>query len=678
MANYNRGFFSNPNSNNNNNNSDYQVKQKQSSYSPTYTSQGSKSGGRSADFGGGVQTTSTTTSTTTKKVTTTTTTVAPVYSSVLFLGNTASNYTYFIYGGDGVQTTTFDTGVSTSAYGNYNIYTIQDSGYMFVFNGSGVDILQFVDAHGNLIQQVTVSNNNSNYNTLQCVYNYYYYTDGSDIVLYYFDGINVYSYRFTGANSLSLGSYYNDMMDKGFILSATVGSTTTWYCADGLGNINQLFVEETGYSYYPETYNKGGGIYNENEKGNFIVSVVYNNNTQYYDRVDIFSKTGSILQSVSLSSLNINDHNDYFFSQNYFSSLLRISNGGYYIIYYNGNQNRLLTKTIDSIYDNYDWTGVDGVQTYIFYQNSASHNNGFYYSDYLSYLSIYPDDTSISDLTTLNNGTANIGIYFSGETTNDYCSLTLDEEGYLHHLNISKSGNTDIPTNVLVSDISYIEYWYITKVIAEAIYTGTASTYITYGVTGSIINSEVVSSNSGAVLYGYGDMVFSVFDNNDHVRYYSNTGNNYQLTRLNQSYNNIRTFNYDNYYFVGELLLWDSNSYNARFLDTSNLYDNIDMSFLSGSVYSDIELCEDFINVVYIDSGHNSYIRVYDTNGSIIQSISVGQFSSGGLDWSSRNLAVYHFYDGINNYYYLVSKNSYVTTIDPADYFINNYYWWDY
>jgi hypothetical protein len=675
----NRGFFSNPNADNSVNNPNVQIKKKKASH--ISTAQNTRGlGGISSNTGVTIASTTTTTTLSTSTTTTTTTATVVFYPSVLFIGATSSNYTYFVYGGDGVATRTFDTGVSTSGY-SYSIYPVQDSGYMLLFVGSELNILQFIDSYGNIIQQSTLSNTGSNWNTLSMLYSYYYYTSGSDIIFYYFDGTNVYTYVFTGASSLSIGSYYDHTMDKGFVIRATVGSTTTWYCADGLGNMNQLFVEQSGYGYYLETYNYGPGIYNENEVGNFIVNNVYNTNTEYYDRIEILSKTGTVIKSISISNLNIDSYEDQFLGYNLYSVIYFMSSGGYYIVYYDGNRNVILTKTISNVYNNFNWSDWDGVITYYLYDATGGYyNNYFSYYNYLSFLPIYIGDSSISNPTPINSGSNTIGVQYSyNSITNNYTVLFLEEGGYLHQLILSKNGNTDTTLNIQASDLtSYIGGGSTTKVAFDLIST-TASTFITYGVTGSVVNYTQIDSDGVSYAYvGYGDMTLLIYDYNNNVSYHSNAGNNYQITADDFVYNDYYNINYDNFYYIGNFLSFDSDTYNARYIDTASVYNNISMSFLGSSISHDIGLCDDFIIVVYSDSGTNWYIKTYDFNGNILQSISVGYFGfGGGIDWRSLNLAVCYFYDGSNYTYYLISKNSYTITIN-GDYHINNYYWWDY
>lgn len=481
-----------------------------------------------------------------------------------------STYQYFVFGDtmSGVK----DSGISISNIGPSNVNSI-NSGWAILFqnNNDSTYIWQFINSVGNILLNLNCGNDFNNYNFTFNYYIFCYYS-GSDLIIYYFDGINYFHNTFVNSTLNSIGSNYNQTLDKGFVAFISSGGITGLYYLNN-GTATHIFNKDPNYTYSVQTYWNLPYSW-----ANYIVSVVHNTNTGYYDSIDFFSKTGTLLQSVSLIGQNIIGYDTQFFGVNKFSILLNGGGNGYSFVYYDGTTNTLLTKSVSSNYTWIDWNETDESIFYILAEGSPYNSS----RSYLAFLPIFDGDTSISDPIIINNGSVNTIMLRSSVVSNDYLLFPANiDDGKIYQAVVTKSGVTYNDTGLLITNLSgidsYIAYHLKNYSFCAYLYhqSFTASSnlvFITNGPTGSISQSLTLPNSDNSINYSWSTgLNFAIIDFKNDVAYYLNSTTNNQFVMLNESYTNIIFGNSYLSFIEDGFLLYDKAKNNFRLMSSTKV-----------------------------------------------------------------------------------------------------------
>jgi hypothetical protein len=575
---------------------------------------------------------------------------------------TGITYTYYILNNDGTLSNIIDTGVSTSNFSTPNIDEFNGSYFIQFYDGNNY-VNKFINKSGNMVNSITTtdpgildglgdSSNDININ-INLLYFYWYYVDGSDTIFYYSDGDSFYNYTFTNSTIDQLGSYFDNCMDKGFVVRTLSEGVYYWYSLDGLGNVNLIVTEDPNYQYQV-----GTSHYTKYWNANFIVNIVFSNLTGYYDRIDFIDKSGSILHTVSLTSYQ--NYNAFFASHNKFAANFYDSSSNFLFVYYNSNTDSLLTKTLSDVnYQNliYDWS--DNTVVFYLYGNGSIYSN-----DYLEFIDIKDDDTNINDPVVINNGSQSLVLQDFFKVTSDFIMVPVISGSYSNLMQFTytrDNGSNLNDTGIPLYEFNYVFYSYEFNNQTISVYQipGSNVLMINSGVTASI--SQVIylnSFNTDSAGWDYPtnpDLLFLVRDYTNQITYYLNSTTNKQLVATTKFFNNYNSYN-------SEFLLVDLQY--IKLIDATTIGSDIDVTnLISGYQFPTYPVVNSgYVLELYND--FNSHILFIGPDATLINKFtitsdySINQLLDSSSEWckyicfsyQNGNDTILYYFDGVSIY----------------------------
>ena len=574
-----------------------------------------------------------------------------------------------------------DLGYDNGDWNVNNVYPFTNSGYaIYLVTGDGDEASIYLDFSGQIIGEYSAYTEDRNYNMLGG--KFAYYLDRDNGVFNYSDGKTFKQIDFND-NSFEIDNTYDGNIKDGFIVRRTNGnfSTLTLFSME---SETILYTWDNSYTNSLTSF--------EYQNSNFVTILNYTID-DYYTFFNIYSSTGSILQSVNLNQVTAYTNNDVsFFGDNKMTIIFYNNSDSAvpFLIYtYDGNTNTLISTTHDKV--NYpSWStrydGLYGTNDYfpsqdihIWFYNQTDTSDSFIINDYFDVLSYFSGDTEYREVYVVNND-GGINVSDSDYLGSSHMLFLDDDSGFLKLLTITSddySTNTIMPFGQLYD--KYFNTWWVGDTFLFSVNTGVnIGTIYIYDALGNQLDYKLFY-DSYSITDNYGVVYVILNPNSSPQPYYFNTKN---LQFLPIEYYDNR-YTSDDYYDStfkrdGNILLvrYDGPVPICRVLSTNNLTPEVSLPVTFNEPSFDIG--KEIILYIYINDNNNTVINLYNTSLSLLSSL-VTNYTNWNNWWVIENRVSISISDGtiIN---YMVSANGIkqIESTGSSDNTMpNDYYWYD-
>jgi hypothetical protein len=436
---------------------------------------------------------------------------------------------------------------------------------------------------------------------------------------------------------------------------------------------------------------------------NFTTTMNYNNSGDTYIFFNIYSSTGSILQSINLTSISGNSYNnfDLFFFGTNKMNIIFYNDGDVnidYLIYtYDGETDTLISTThqrttsfsdwnqrYDSLYDGD--TNFPSQDFHIFFYNESDDNYDFITSLYFNVLSYFSGDTEYRTPYIINysGGTVNwVNIY--DEFLGSSLMVLYYEDGgnILKLLVITSDGVSSVDVTPLGPLDGYnISRWWVGDTFIFMTFTDYDSdgTLYAYDAMGNQLDYVLFYGgwNDNYNMNSYGTFYFET----DPGAYYFNTTNSKFTSIDYQDSIYIANLYYtDTFKRTSNMLLirYDMVNTYARLLTENNLTPEVILPLTYDE--PSYEVGKDVIFYIYINENDKAVINLYNTSFGLLQSLTTNYNY-----WNDiiivENRVLFQIQDGGTYINYMVSANGIkmVESTNSYDYGVpvpNDYAWWN-
>ena len=305
--------------------------------------------------------------------------------SDIFLDTNQSNYRYIVMDSQLAETlpsgyplpyttsgsiNSKDLNVSVSDYNINNSHIINNKGYIFAFynrSDSSQNIIKYIDSKGEVVDTIYRTGSYS-FSDLEQKVNIFSYYESSSVTIKVFDGDNIYSHSFATDNGYNIrtdfdkcssnGSFLIDIYDYNGIsdntLTVLINKDKAYHLQELNYSSTNLYVNDAAVYLY----------------GNFVFLTVYNDDTSYYTRFQIWNTDGKLLKDINLLSpqqYNFGSIDYVMYGENKIQIIFTNGDGDY-LLNYNGTTDKLIG------YDN-----VTGLLNQ-FHQSTGNYSNRIIYA----------------------------------------------------------------------------------------------------------------------------------------------------------------------------------------------------------------------------------------------------------------------------------------------------------
>ena len=544
----------------------------------------------------------------------------------------SETWKYFLMNVSGIQTELLDTGISADWSLTFYPAPVQKKGYMVVFYFDTDYTAIFINTVGTLLASFT-SDDGWDGGAMDGRFLVFHYpvSGGRNLVL--FDGDDYIETLYTDVNDINLGGgwdyttsdsqiaarlYYDNGDEELRLLSMTGDSV--------------IYLKESGSNIQAEL-----SVYSF---GNFAVLVLYDNETDFYTSLKIFSTAGVLLQNVDLTSMSLPNQNFNFYGTNKMEVVFYTNSSDDDFQIYNFNGNDLLFihdsqprgnftdfNTLENnLYPyNHNRFNPDSVFN-ILYQYSGY--DGFSRFSYMKITWLFDGDTSYGEYIFNNTGTPDKGINpFSTSPTSESIIIPIDLlDGYFSFLILLPSGTFNIIQAVLATEMdnfgSYDIFNVGNKVCISYNETGnTTKKYRLYSPTGELLTSVQTTVNSYSNAEFDTMYIYQYDEANERLWYFNNTVSSFtELTPAPINFNDDSPFyETEDGLSTGTMYLMDSTVPSVRILQKDSISDNIILPTGSGS--SNVVIGKSYFIFYYINDDNFVVINLYDFLGTLVNSV---------------------------------------------------------
>jgi len=586
-----------------------------------------------------------------------------------------------------------DLGYNTASVvgGGWNISDINpftNSGYMIYLNN--IDNVSkasiYLDYKGTIIGEYSASTTDTSYGMLNGKLAYFIDYDNT---FNYSDGktfksreINLNYNQFSVVNG-----YWDNNNNNSFVTHLTNGDYNLYTLVTMEREIPLVNWDSSNTDVFVFQYTNS----------NFTTTLNFNTNDDSYKFFNIYSSTGSILQTIDLTLGDTYNSSDFtFFGTNKMNIVLyndTYTNVDYLIYTYDGETDTLISAIHQRGNNFLNWNqnsnqiskslyGGDiefpSQDIHIFFYNESDSNYNFITSLYFNVLSYFSGDTEYRTPYIINysGGTVNwvnisnyflgsslMVLYYSGSilklltiTSNDISSVDVTPLGPLDTYNIYTWGVGD--TFIFMTFTDYTS----------------AGTLYAYDAMGNLLDNKLFF-NGWDNSYSYGTFYFET----DPGAYYFNTANSkftsidYQDERRKSTPYYTETFKRTSNML---LIRYDMVNTYARLLTENNITPEV----ILPHTYDEpsFEVGKDVILYIYFNENGKVVINLYNTSFGLLQSLTTNY-----INWNYslvvENRAWVQIQDGSNYINYMVSANGIKMVESTTSYdwrVANDYYWW--
>lgn len=576
-----------------------------------------------------------------------------------------------------------DLGYDNGDWSVNDIYPFTNSGYaIYLDTGEGDEASIYLDFSGQIIGEYSAYTEDRGYDILGG--KFAYFIDYDNGVFNYSDGKTFKQIEFNDS-SFDVDFTYDGNIKDGFIVRRTNGnfSTLTLFSME---SETILYTWDNSYTNSLTSFTY--------ENSNFVTILNYTID-DYYTFFNIYSSTGSILQSISLNQTTAYTNNDItFFGDNKMNVIFYNNNDSAvpYLIYtYDGNTNTLISTTHDKVnYPNWDQQsdGLYGGDTqfpsqdvHIWFYNQTGENESFIQNTYFDVLSYFSGDTEYREVYVVNNDN---GVYVSYEyyLGSSHMLFLDDDSGFLKLLTITSDGtSTSSVTQLSQLTNFYFNYWWIGDTFLFQVNTGSsAGTFYIYDALGNQLDYKLYFGGY-EFDYSYGTVYLVSDPNESQQSYYFNT-KNLQFLPI-EYYGNTYTssYYYDNTFKIDSNILLvrydgDGNTPRCRVLTENNLTPEVSLpeSFGEGQSF---RIGKDVILYLYINNNGNTVINLYNTSLSLLSSLVTNYNGWNNTRVVENRVSVSINDDNVINYMVSTNGIKQIESTNFTDYTKPNDYYYD-
>jgi hypothetical protein len=574
-----------------------------------------------------------------------------------------------------------DLGYDNAGWNVHNIYPFTNSGYaIYLYSGSNEASI-YLDFSGQIIGEYSAYTEDRGYDILGG--KFAYFTDYDNGVFNYSDGKTFKQIEFNDSD-FDVDFTYDGNTKDGFIVRRTNGnfSTLTLFSME---SETILYTWDNSYTNSLTSF--------EYENSNFVTILNYTID-DYYAFFNIYSSTGSILQSISLNQTTAYTNNDItFFGDNKMNVIFYNNNDSAvpYLIYtYDGNTNTLISTTHDKV--NYpDWNQhSDGLyggdvnfpsqDIHIWFYNETGTNDDFIVNDYFDVLPYFNGDTEYREVYIINDDNG-IDVSYSYYLGSSHMLFLDDDSGFLKLLTLTSDGDSTQTVTLLSQlDDNYFNTWWAGDTFLFQVNTGAnAGTFYVYDALGNQLDYKLYYDDFN-LDYSYGTAYLTLNPNGSQESYYFNT-KNLQFLPI-EYYGNTYTssYYYDSTFKIDSNILlvrYNDNTPICRVLSENNLTPEISLPTTNNE--PSFGIGKDVVLYLYINNNGNTVINLYNTSLSLLSSLVTNY--NGWNNWRVvENRVSVSINDG-NVINYMVSTNGIkqiesTTSTDytkPNDYYYDNF-----
>lgn len=595
--------------------------------------------------------------------------------------------------------TILDFGVDTNLWNMNNLYPLQNSGYMYQFNGQNDyqdKLVIFTDATNAEIGRYTGNTNCDNLDSLNG--NWVTYDDCNNGVFTYSDGLNVYTYTYDSSRySFDIQWDYDaTVSNKSFIV-------IKYDNGQGIDHHALLFKPDGTQSLLKSWTNNDGLDYNFQLQYNsdFFVIEKWENGPSQYTQIEIFDLNLNLLQTVSLSGATYNSRQYGFHGTNKYFNVFYDNNDNsvaYKIVHYNhdtttlietsharGNEYESLNTTYNSDYGLSDGSNQGLLLTFLNY-NGTWGNWGLTLS-YYDIVYMLDGMTSFGTYTFANNEAKTIYPY--SDQMSDIIRFKCDTgDGVASILTITSGTTNTIGLGVNVSDITWNDYWRIDNRSVYGIMTTGSYDNITLSLIGADGNIQDTKNAQYASTWGesqsrsMGKSFYFAYNDLSvgYIGWYVNDS----TTGFTQTEYYQWTYNSDNYFKSdfrrnSDIVLYNFNDNVARVLTSNSISPQI---YMPANGNKGFEVGEDMFMFYYTDTENNYYhVKLYDFSGNTLTTLDT-TYTDYNIRSAVKNRFIISFWDSNNSIYvyYMLGPNgeNHVSLGDYNRYdTANDIIWWD-
>ena len=612
----------------------------------------------------------------------------------------SNNYGIGILNFDDFTAEVIDLGVDSTYWNNNDIYPLQDSGFMHVFEGdsnSQEKLVIFTDVSGSEIGRYSGTTDTWDEDSLDG--RVLTYEDGDNGVLTYSNGRTVHTYTWNPLTHYIDIEWYDDAVtsDNKFIIEKWEVAPLSGWTYNGNGQ-SYLVNSEDGTETLFKTWTDGTYVRHKMQANTdfIVVETEIQGTSNSYTNFEIYDTSGTILETVSLTGETYNSRSGDFLGDNKYCVVYHNNNDDdvdYKIIHYDGDT-QTLTQTSHVHGTSYPDFDVDDDSD--FWPNDSTLNGGvvimFYNEvnyvnlgpvvDYCNFVYMLRNQTTFTTYELADDVEMTVQTY--GQQSNMYRALMYRGE-FLEFLTITSTGQTITTTQIPFSGITYVN----TEDLGDrTIYGVVSNNYMDVDLllvseNGTILdtlsknlNTQNSFNSDSERTSAYFNFSLSGGTSEGYYVYSGSTG--FTSTGVYDSVGYAEVYYTDTFLNPGVMVLHSNGELGFRVLSLTGI--TSELSFPEYDSYS-IRVGENGFMFVYEDSNDNGNVKInlYNLSGTLINSQAT-TYSAWDDTFGIKDRFVVKFNNEGYDEYFLVSEET-ITSVEldayDEEWTSNDYLFWN-
>lgn len=613
----------------------------------------------------------------------------------------SNNYGIGILNFDDFTAEVIDLGVDSTYWNNIDIYPLQDSGFMHVFEGesnSQEKLVIFTDVSGSEIGRYSGTTDSTSSNSLDG--RVLTYEDGDNGVLTYSNGRTVHTYTWNPLTHYIDIEWYDDAVtsDNKFIIEKwdDVPPLSGW-TYNGPGS-SYIVNPEDGTETLFKTWTDGTYVRHKMQANTdfIVVETEIQGTSNSYTNFEIYDTSGTILETVSLTGATYNSRSDDFLGDNKYCVVYHNNNDDdvdYKIIHYDGDT-QTLTQTSHVHGTSYPDFDVDDDSD--FWPNDSTLNGGvviMFYNEvdyvnlgavvnYCDFVYMLRNQTTFTTYQLADDVEMTVQTY--GQQSNMYRALMYRGE-FLEFLTITSTGQTITTTQIPISGITTV---YSEDLGDTTIYEAISNEWMDIDLlliseNGTILDTLSKNLNTQNSYNSYSERTSAYFSfslsggtSEGYYVYSGSTG--FTSTGVYDNIFYAEVYYTDTFLNPGVMVLQSNGELGFRVLSLTGI--TSELSFPEYDSYS-IRVGENGFMFVYEDSNDNGNVKInlYNLSGTLINSQAT-IYSGWDDTFGIKDRFVVKFNNEGYDEYFLVSEET-ITSVEldayDEEWTSNDYLFWD-
>ena len=613
----------------------------------------------------------------------------------------SNNYGIGILNFDDFTAEVIDLGVDSTYWNNIDIYPLQDSGFMHVFEGDSdyqEKLVIFTDVSGSEIGRYSGTTDSTSSNSLDG--RVLTYEDEDNGVLTYSNGRTVHTYTWNPLTHYIDIEWYDDAVtsDNKFIIEKwdDVPPLSGW-TYNGPGS-SYIVNPEDGTETLFKTWTDGTYVRHKMQANTdfIVVETEIQGASNSYTNFEIYDTSGTILETVSLTGATYNSRSGDFLGDNKYCVVYHNNNDDdvdYKIIHYDGDT-QTLTQTSHVHGTSYPDFDVDDDSD--FWPNDSTLNGGvvimFYNEvnyvnlgpvvDYCDFVYMLRNQTTFTTYQLAYDVAMTVQTY--GQQSNMYRALMYRGE-FLEFLTITSTGQTITTTQIPISGITYVNSEDLGD---RTIYQVVSNSYMNIDLllvseNGTILdtlsknlNTQNSYNSDSERTSAYFNFSLSGGTSEGYYVYSGSTG--FTSTGVYNTVNYAEVYYTDTFLNPGVMVLHSNGELGFRVLSLTGI--TSELSFPEYNSYG-IRVGENGFMFVYEDSNDSDNVKInlYNLSGTLINSQAT-TYSAWDDTFGIKDRFVVKFNNDGYNEYFLVSEET-ITSVEldayDEEWTSNDYLFWN-